>query len=498
MSRFLALIVAGLLTGCATIKPPASAHEPDAEFGKLQAVAKGKHVQPDSFAELLKDYTQQSDFNCTHPLFARYFQQRYPTQTPFKPCSAPVPFFIMTRLDSVHPVWIDPKRVRSIHLLFAGNGQGFASRYGHVALRLVVCPASDSPDTDCDLNVREHVVLGYGAHIDDLELDTFKALKGGYNAYLFASPFMDTYQNYAIGEFREIYSLPLRLNTEQRERMVRELAEIHWGFADEYHFFSKNCTTLLQQALRGLSPEFTTSREMADDYLRPDHFFNALRNSPLAEGEKLASLERAEQEGYYFSSTKPFYEQAVTVIKAAMSQATFSDIESYLKVGPVHRRQAIVQDSEYVYKLQSDRHLRDAQIMLEELAAIRSERELMMATARYFHDHLPGRLDTLRRRLDAEQANAFEECLLAPIALLVRPIQRQEGIPDEFSIASPAKLSPVCKTPEGLKHLDEALSAIGEIDPEHWQPIARVAHYWKESISNVLFLKNEVCEFGKN
>ena len=131
-------------------------------------------------------------------------------------------------------------------------------------------------------------------------------------------------------------------------------------------------------------------------------------------------------------------------------------------------------------------------VMLEELATLRSEREMMMAVARYFQDHLPAKLDKLLAHLDDEQSTTFNECFLSPLAKLSSPLMRADGIPDEFSVGTIAGGSAICKDPEELKRLDETIAIIGELDPLNWQAISKIAHYWKESISNVSFLKSEI------
>jgi hypothetical protein len=463
---------------------------PDAGFTAVNGMS-GKRRQPPAapFSAALTGYLTTPAFQCRQPMAFRYFQERYPGQKGTLPCGEAVPFFVITRYEGAQPVWVDPKRVSSIHILFAGEGEGMVSRFGHVALRLVVCPEGETDKALCDANLPEHLVLGFGAHVNDLELDLLKALQGGYQAYLFASRFMDVYQDYAIGEFREMYSLPLVLDREPREQMVRELSEIHWRYSDDYGFFSRNCTSLLQQALRVLSPPFAKSGEMASDYIRPDVFFAALKNSSLVEGNKLSSLEVAEQQGYFFSSTKPLYQRAAATIRGSMSAPGFEDLESYLQVNPLIRRRAMAQDQRLSLRLGREHHLLDAQLMLEELALTRSEVRLMAAAAGYFHDLSPSKLDSIRRQLNAEQLQAFNDCLMQPTSLITKPFPRLSAIPDRTGIPAAAKVSPTCLTADGLSHLKEAIASINATDPAHWREIDEAARYWAETINNITYLK---------
>ena len=57
----------------------------------------------------------------------RYLAQRY-TGVSVASHAGPVPFLIAEQYEGQKIVWIDPRRVRSIHLLFAGNGGKTPSR----------------------------------------------------------------------------------------------------------------------------------------------------------------------------------------------------------------------------------------------------------------------------------------------------------------------------------------------------------------------------------
>ena len=318
----------------------------DAEFKIINYSATGDddNLQT-SFAATLTGYLLRPEFSCQQPLYAAYFKRRYTgNNVAAAPCATKVPFSILTQYDGSQIVWLDPGRVKSIHLVFAGKSPSMASRFGHLALRLVICPEGNTTAEACDANLFEHVVLGFRAHIDELSLDTIKALTGEYKAYLYANKFMDVYREYAIDEFRELYSIPLQLDDMQREMMVRELAEIHWGFAGSYSFLTRNCATMMQNGLRASWPEFAMNDSMEDDYLRPDSFFEAIKAGPLADGSKLISLEQAEREGHYFSSTKPIYESALDLVRAAMQKPGFTDIESYLEIQPATRLRSCVNE----------------------------------------------------------------------------------------------------------------------------------------------------------
>ena len=335
-------------------------------------------------------------------------------------------------------------------------------------------------------------MLGYRAHIDEFSLNTLKALNGDYKAYLFASRFMDVYEEYAIGEFREIYSIPLRLSDVEREMMVRALADIHWRYTGEYSFFTKNCATLLQNALRVSWPEFAANENMKSNFLRPDSFFGEIKSSPLADGEILTSLDKAEHDGYYFSSTRQFYNLALNEVKAGMKQPQFNDIESYLQFSPSERRMARENDKEFFARLVNDPHLLEAQVLLEEYAILRGGRMMMIEAAKYIEEQdFLAKEDIILENLDAEHAKAFNECLLVPIKQHANPIKRSNGIPIKSELQDTPSQTSTCQSMQSRKLLQEAIGSIKNAKSDQWQRLNEVSQYWAESIENLKLLKHK-------
>ncbi|PSW06797.1 DUF4105 domain-containing protein [Photobacterium lipolyticum] len=463
----------------------------DQAFYQARITVSGNQVSSaPSYARILSDYLMAPDFACEQPIYARYFQERYHGRPSGSQCNDKVPFVVIDRYKGGETLWLSPKRVSAIHLLFAGEGHSMSSRFGHIALRLVVCPEGQSDQESCDSNLFEHLVLGYMAHIDEFELNTFKALSGRYNAYLFAFPFIDIYRDYAISEFREVYSLPLVLNQQQREQMVKELAEIHWRFSGDYRFFSQNCASFLQQTLHTLLPEMADDEQLAEDFVRPDHLFSAARQSRHAEGDKLSVLETAEQQGYYFSSTMPFYSQAVSLIHASMSHPEFTDLTSYLQLSPIKRLDNIYQDARYLERLKAEQHLFNAQLLLEELAYVRSERRMMAEGTRYFQ-HLDdqAKVENIHAQLSSEQSRLFDACLLRPVKQITEPVMRMSGIPSQAEIPA-LQSAPTCESQQAREELAHILSIVNmdDQDKAQWKRVISASHLMKLNIDNIAAL----------
>lgn len=462
----------------------------DAQFVKIQSVVHGINSDNYSYANAMADYLLQADYYCRQPKYAEYFHNRYSNNKSIKACHSLVPISVLTRYEGEKIVWLDPKRVKEIHLLFASKSESLASRFGHVALRLVICPEGKTSKSDCDINLFEHLVLGFRAHIDELSLNTIKALNGNYKAYLFANSFMDVYKEYAIDEFRDIYSLPLLLDEVQREAIVRELIEIHWSYSGEYSFFSRNCATMLDGALKEVWPDFAADEKMKSGFIRPDSLFEALKSSQLSSGVNFEDVDTAEHDGHFFSSTRTFYDRALAEVNMAMKSKTSPNLDEYLSTPPLQRRQTRFEDANYSARLSSDTHLREAQIMLEEYAALRSMRLFMIAAAKYFdHPDFIRKAERLKAELDDAHSKVFEECLILPIRQRYRPTRRLAGIPSPSEVSALPNSKSTCKSIESGQLLKEVFSKLKDDDSEDWQLIRESSQYWSESIDNLNLLK---------
>lgn len=465
--------------------------KPDQRFRQaFQLLDNGQSDPASAYASALSGHLLYPDFPKRHPLYARYFQERYPGSAVPAPADA-VPFLLADRRNGARVLWLDPQRVRAIHLLFAGSGPTMASRFGHVALRLVVAPEGEPGEEAAQSNLFEHVVLGFMAHIDEFELNTVTALRGDYKAHLFASPFMDAYRNYAIDEFREVYSPPLALTPPQREQMVRELSEIHWRFSGNYNFFTRNCATLLQETLRVVMPSYRGQRVLAVNHMRPDRFFGAIRQTPLVKSDALDSLDRAEEEGHYFPSTRPYYEKAWGVVAAAMADPSFTDLESYLGRLPGDRMKAIAGNAAYAGRLASDSHLLEAQLLIEELALVRSERRFAAESARHFRGIDPDRAgEAIKPLLTDTEWALFETHFLSRIRRILAPVPRMDGIP-----LGPETLPAMAPMPPDLNAADRAtlnrlLARVNPGgDPNQWQRVLSAGHLLDDTTENILILK---------
>lgn len=457
----------------------------DEQYEKLKSVISDPEVEKKNlFAAGLSKYLTDKDYACKEPLYNKYFDERYNGNKTTYSCHEKVPFNVLSRQGTGKLLWLDPKRVSSIHILFAGNGDGIISRFGHISMRLVVCPEGNMNEEACNTNLYEHLVIGYRAHINELKISTFKGLMGDYRAYLFANDFMDIYQEYAIGEFREIFSLPLKLEEEEIEEMVRAMSQIHWSFSGDYKFLTQNCSSLMQKALFEIWDDFKNERSMDEVYWRPDNFFTELRNSDLVESYRLNDLGKAEEEGYYFPSMGPVYNKAMMVVEEAMERPYFRSIDEYVRTDPELRYALTMLDKAYKKRLEKERYLFEAQLLLEELAIIRSEAEMMAEMTYYFNENNLEEINNhMKKELNSVEYEVFSQCIVKPIVALTEPIKKRDGIPLNKEETLSGKL--LCDTSKPKSILNKIKTVFEEIDPENWDAVKRATAYWTESMDNV-------------
>lgn len=489
MIRIIAILVmAVMVSGCASLHRPGSGDgDLEQSFKAASRILSGQETVSDAqFEQALHQYRHDDDFHCRQPVYWRLFHSAGLPGKSAEACHEAIPLGVEIPSAGRQKMSFDPERIHAVHLLYAGKSPALASRFGHVALRLVICPTATSTAAECDANLFEHIVLGFSAHVDELSIDTLEAINGGYRAYLFAHPFMDIYRNYAIHEFRELYSVPFQLNQEQRQTLVRELAEIHWRHSGEYRFFSRNCATLLQDALQLAMPSYDDAIG-EKRFLRPDRWFNALMQSDLLDHQQLDSLILAEQGGYYFSSTKPFYEQAFMLVRDQLS-LPLASIDDYLKINPRLVRSWLEQDS-LMAQIEQDANLKEASLMLEEYRAFASERWMMIEGAKFLQNIGLTDLTSLDMlQLGEQETDILERCFMHDIKRAVLPRDTWPGIPGAADMPARPSHQAFCSDMTNRKALADAVQRMAARDPVQWDRLQLLSQTWLASLENIVFL----------
>ena len=491
----LSIVFLLLLQGCSVFQPRHQSLSPDAEFITLHDVAADNAVSAESdFALEFRRYSEEDDYSCKRPLFAAYFQKRYGKSKSQSECKDSVPFRLSSGIEGNRIAWLDPQRVKSIHVLFAGEGENIMSRFGHLSFRLIVCPKDDARDAACESNLYEHLVLGYRAHIDDFSISFLSGLFGGYRAHLYAHKFMDVYQEYAIGEFRELYSLPMKLSRAEINSMVRSLSDVHWSYAGNYEFLSNNCSSIAQKFLLSNWDEFAQQKQYSSIFWRPDTFFASIKESQLAMGDKLKDLKRAEKEGHFFPSTLPIYQRALDLVLQARETPEFDSLQQYSDWHPLKRRSAVLEDKHYVERLVRDERLFDAHMLLEELAMIRYERNLMSALVETIDKNgIETFKQALKYELGETEFQAFHRCVIQPLELQIKPTGLSQGIPNKLMLEASEvhnTRETVCSSDVSKNHITRVLEHLKAQNINGWQRTEKAIHFWVSSLENLNFYNN--------
>ena len=291
-------------------------------FSRRYSARSGAESLGERYARQASEYFVDDQYRCKYPLVARVLESVWDHEFAAPPCSPLVPFLVSEGEGANEVRWVDPARVYAVHLLFAGSSGSTMSRFGHVTLRIVQCAKERTAvDQHCEEDLFDHLSLGFKANIDELDLSLWKGIKGGYAMKLYAKSFMDTYREYSIDEFRDLYSLPLGVAESDKRLLIQALSEIHWSYTADYRFFTRNCATEVQWLLETVAEAGQPSAQVffPKTRYRPDKLFGDARGSTRFQAETLVSLSDAERQGYYFPSAEPYYQVAVDSIASALA-----------------------------------------------------------------------------------------------------------------------------------------------------------------------------------
>ena len=505
-ARFILLsLILLVLSGCSSLargpvtQTSAAKQQPDERFRDVSRLVEAG--PPADTRQLNRHYRQQhrawseqTRYACHYPVYAGYFARRFATPADFSACSATVPFYLFNPRNGGELRWLKPGSMSSIHLLFSSQGEALQSSFGHIALRLIVCPDTDAQaGVHCDRNLQQHMVLGFMGRIDELKMNPLKGVFGGYDAHLMAFDFMEIYRTNTLYDNRNMISLPLRLEADEIEQIVRELAEVHWRYRGDYRFFTNNCATLLQDTLSQLIADYDGNAALKDGFIRPDSFFRAIKNSPLADSSVLQDLQQAERDGYYFSSNIPYYRQALKLVNQHRSLSPATSLDAYLRAPATQRLVAIVKDPQLLQTIKSDDYIRDAQLLLEEYVLLKRERQLNDAITRYLAS---SDIDAVFRRARAslqqqqktDTIDFLQRCYLLPMQHMLARLPRADGMPDDAFLKDfvPAQR---CTDPGMREEIRQTFNQLMPADNPLRQESSRLAREISLTMKNITTLQ---------
>ncbi|MNH05240.1 hypothetical protein D3C79_645590 [compost metagenome] len=271
-------------------------------------------------------------------------------------------------------------------------------------LRLVICAPGRPRGPDCRLDLDQHLVLSYRAFVNDVQLSSWDGLTGAYPSRLFVLPLAQVIDEYTKTELRSLASIPLKLDRNELENLVRQAAEMHWSYDGNYYFLSNNCAVETLKLLRS----GTANPRLADlDSIVPNGLLEVLQGRGLADVSVLDDPREALRLGYRFDSYRDRYQAMFLVLKQQLPIPQDS-VEAWLDQSAKQRQQ---------WFTQADLRTSAALLLLEQ-ASLR--KQLLLA-----QDEVKQRYLTGRAANDASvaKANGTLQQILANSGFLSRPAE---------------------------------------------------------------------------
>lgn len=334
----------------------------------------------ESFAVNMEYFLLDKNFKCHRPLLysylARYFNFK-PFDQSIETCTTSRKVLVSTANlldstittveDALKLIDVDLKRVYQIHYLFAGKSDEMMSRWGHSMFRIVICsPKRTTVGPDCMLDEDYHLVASFGAYVNQGELNPIDGIIGNYPSFLFFYPFKKIIKNYTAGELREVYSLPIRLNENQKTAFLLSLFEKHWTYRGDYKFFSNNCAI---EALSVIQSAFVYDPKVLDSTIvTPIGLLDTLGSLGLIQRIPLTDLDQAIKEGHYYPPSDKVFETAYRILRSQFGELQNISFEDYVNRPPKLRRKYIEDIQKMTNTLNMKFTSHDAFVLIEKYA----------------------------------------------------------------------------------------------------------------------------------
>ncbi|MBK4989645.1 DUF7844 domain-containing protein [Pseudomonas sp. S36] len=274
-------------------------------------------------------------YGCRRPALNQYLREHFGWAPPQDTCAKTLPFINAGSDFARQPLGeVDPERVYEVDFLLAEANQNLVSRWGHSMLRLVICKPGRPRGPDCRLDLDQSLVLSYRAFVNDVQLSSWDGLVGVYPSRLFVLPLGQVIDEYTKTELRSLASVPLKLNREEIENLVRQAAEMHWSYDGNYWFLSNNCAVESLKLLRS----GTANPKLSDlDSIMPNGLLAVLSGRGLADTHVLDNPREALRLGYRFDSYRDRYQAMFEVLKKQLPVEQQA-VEDWLALDAEQRR----------------------------------------------------------------------------------------------------------------------------------------------------------------
>ena len=292
----------------------------------------------ESFAVNFEFFMKDPDFKCRRPSFYKYFSNLLKS-SPFDSHDCQMNHtvtLISESSTSDKPIVtreIDPSRIYQVHYLFAGKGKQMMSRWGHAMFRLVLCAPGRPVGPDCLNDYAYHVVISYRANVEDMHIDYMKGMNGAYASQLFLMNMSEVVDEYTKGEFRDMISLPMKMNQEQITHFTDKLLENYWSYKGRYYFLTNNCATEAMNLLRVAFPE--NAPMQTANIVTPLGLYSYLIKNNITDVTLLDDQQNAISKGYLFQGVNTKLQKSLNLF-VNTKEVSFDDF--ILKLTPNERK----------------------------------------------------------------------------------------------------------------------------------------------------------------
>lgn len=252
----------------------------------------------ESLSVNMEYFLLDSDYRCRRPSLYYYFVNTLNYQPEFlitseqlQPCNDEV---ITNYAEFLVLKKIDASRVYRVDYLLAAAGDDLVSNYGHSMFRIVMCAPehyssaikATVPATpigpECLKDEAFHLVVSFRANVDDVVLNYWKGLVGGYISRPYILPYLQVREEYTADELRDIALYPLQLPDKDRDVWLAHIVELSWTYGGDYKFLTNNCAVESLSTLQSAFPRHAVTQYSP---LSPLGVLNALKDSGLIDSD---------------------------------------------------------------------------------------------------------------------------------------------------------------------------------------------------------------------
>ncbi len=280
---------------------------------------------------------------------------------------------------------LDPKRVYEVHYLFAGKGKAIMSRWGHAMIRIILCaPERTVVDQECLKDVAYHVVLSFRANITGTSMSYAKGMNGTYDSLMFLLPLKDVVKEYTQGEFRDVFSVPLKLDSDQKEQMMFTILSQYWAYRGAYYFASNNCANETLKMIRlGFKDDLHIQ---AMTVITPNQIFNRLESMNLGDMSVLEDRQKAISKGYLFEAAHKKLEQSYLRLVESGAKIDYKNYEEFLQNSTASDREVILHHLQASQKSVDKRKRLASLFKIESFLFEKKQLELVSLLAKFINE----------------------------------------------------------------------------------------------------------------